>query len=99
MFLLEDAAVTQARVFGKTSAAVPSPPHLELVVKQRCGGRDAFLRVQWWGGAAHAAQFPKGSRLDLVVEIAISTFSRMAEVEAKLVDVRETAALRREVVA
>jgi len=34
-----------------------------------------------------------------VVEIAISTFSRMAEVEAKLVDVRETAAVCREVVA
>ena len=103
VFLLEDATVTQVRVFGKTSAAVPSPPHLELVVKQRCGGRDAFLRVQWWGGAAHAAGFSgglqKGSRIDLVVEIAISTFSRMAEVEAKLVDVRETAAMRREVVA
>lgn len=87
-FLVQGAVVTQTRIFGKTSATVKTPPHLELVVKQGDGARDGFLRVQWWGAAAHAESFPKGSRVDLVVEAGLSTFSRLAEVEARLVDIR-----------
>lgn len=99
MFMIAGVEITQTRVFGKTSATVPAPPHLELVIKQRAGSRDAFLRVQWWGAAEHAASFPKGSRVDLVVEVGISTFSRLAEVEARLVDIREAIPARQEAIA
>ena len=81
-------ASAQARIFGKTSAASPNPQHLELVVRQGPKGRESFLRIQWWGGAAHAEHFPKGTAIDAVVEVGLSTFSRLAEVEAKLVDIR-----------
>lgn len=97
VFLVEDAVITQARVFGKTSPAVPEPQHLELVIRQNAGGRDTFMRVQWWGAAAHAPRFPKGSRVDLVVEIGLSTFGRQAEVEAKLIDIRNAAPVAAEV--
>ena len=63
--------------------------NLELVVRQRVAGREHFLRIQWWGGAAHAERFPKGSLVDIVVEVAISAFSRMPDVEATLIDIRE----------
>jgi single-stranded-DNA-specific exonuclease len=99
MFLIEGVEVTQTRVFGKTSATVPSPPHLELVVKQRAGARDAFLRIQWWGAAEHAAGFTRGSIVDLVVEVGLSAYSRMAEVEARLVDIRESVAAHQEALA
>jgi len=99
VFLLENALVTQARVFGKTSATVRTPPHLELVVKQGAPGSEAFLRVQWWGGAEHASRFEKGSRVDLAVEIGISTYSGLAEVEAKLVDVRAAVGAREKALA
>ncbi len=88
VFLIEGAVVTQARIFGKTSAASPNPQHLELVVKQGPKGRESFLRIQWWGAAAHAEHLPKGAAIDAVVEVGLSTFSRLAEVEAKLVDIR-----------
>lgn len=88
VFLIEGAVVTQARIFGKTSAASPNPQHLELVVKQGPKGRESFLRIQWWGAAAHAEHFPKGTAIDAVVEVGLSTFSRLADVEAKLVDIR-----------
>lgn len=91
VFLIEGAVVTQSRVFGKTNETVKSPPHLELVVKQSAGGRDAFLRVQWWGAAEHAESFPKGARVDLVIEVGLSTFRKLAEVEARLVDIRSAA--------
>ena len=90
-FLLTDAVVTQTRLFGKIPAGAPKdalPPHLELVVCQRGAAQDQFLRVQWWGGAPHAASFGKGVCIDLVVEVALSTYSRLPEVEAKLIDLR-----------
>lgn len=88
VFLIRRATVTQTRVFGKTGPSIPKPPHLELVVRQRVGSRDAFLRVQWWGAAEHAEGFGKGTCVDLVVEVGLSTFSKLAEVEARLVDIR-----------
>jgi single-stranded-DNA-specific exonuclease len=108
VFLLRDVKVTQTRVFGKVPAAPkpsvagkaapqPMPPHLELVVKSAAGGREVFLRVQWWGGSGHAEEFAKGTCVDLVVEVGMSTFSRMAEVEAKLVDIRHAVSARVEV--
>jgi len=91
VFLVEGAVVTQLRIFGKTSAASPNPQHLELVVKQGPKGRESFLRIQWWGAAAHAELFPKGTAIDVVVDVGLSTYSRLAEVEAKLVDIRAAA--------
>jgi single-stranded-DNA-specific exonuclease len=91
--LIEAAVVTQARVFGRGDT------HLELVVKQAAGARDAFLRVQWRGAAQHAESFPKGTRVDLVVELGLNTFRRLAEVEARLVDIRESVAAHQEALA
>ena len=88
-FQIDGVEITQARLFGKVTAASPRPMNLELVVRQRVAGREHFLRIQWWGGAAHAERFPKGSLVDIVVEVAISAFSRMPDVEATLIDIRE----------
>jgi single-stranded DNA-specific DHH superfamily exonuclease len=112
VFLLRGVEVTRTRVFGKVppapkakvapqdgAAAAPMPPHLELVVRQRAGGGDVFLPVQWWGGSEHAEEFARGTRVDMVVEVAISTFSRLASVEAKLVDIRRAVPAREAVLA
>jgi single-stranded-DNA-specific exonuclease len=94
LFLLEDVEITQVRVFGKTTATVREPQHLELALRQRVGARDEFMRVQWWGGAEHAAAFRKGARIDAVVEVSLSTYRKLAEVEARLVDIRPGIAVR-----
>ena len=94
LFLLEDVEITQVRVFGKTTATVREPQHLELALRQRVGARDEFMRVQWWGGAEHAAAFRKGARIDAVVEVSLSTYRKLAEVEARLVDIRPAIAVR-----
>ena len=112
VFLLRGVEVTRTRLFGKVppspkakvapqdgAPAAPMPPHLELVVKQRAGGGDVFLPVQWWGGSEHAEEFARGTRVDMVVEVAISTFSRLASVEAKLVDIRRAVPAREAVLA
>ena len=51
-------------------------------------GNFGVVRIRQ-GGAAHAERFPKGSLVDIVVEVAISAFSRMPDVEATLIDIRE----------
>jgi hypothetical protein len=94
LFLLEDVEISQVRVFGKTTATVREPQHLELALRQRMGARDEFMRVQWWGGAEHAAAFRKGARIDAVVEVSLSTYRKLAEVEARLVDIRPAIAVR-----
>ena len=75
--LVEGAVVTQTRIFGK------SDTHLELVLKQ--GGR--FQRVQWWDGARHAGHFRKDTRVDVVIETKLRS-PRLAEIDARLVDIR-----------
>ena len=73
--LVEDAVVTQSRVFGKTAS------HLELTLRQR----ERFQRVQWWGGARHEKSIEKGARIDAVIEVKLRA-DRIAEVDATLVD-------------
>ncbi|MFM1805697.1 MAG: Single-stranded-DNA-specific exonuclease RecJ [Planctomycetota bacterium] len=75
--LIEDAVVTQTRVFGR------SDTHLELVLKQ--GAR--FQRIQWWDGARHAGDIRRDTVVDVVIETKLRT-DRLAEIDAKLLDIR-----------
>lgn len=87
VLLIEDVEITQSRHFGKSFDNKP-PANLELALKQSDGGKDKFLRVQWWNGAPHASEFVKGMRIDVVVEVGLSTFGRLPEVEARVLDLR-----------
>ena len=87
VLLIEDVEITQSRHFGKSFGDKP-PANLELALKQSDGAKDKFLRVQWWNGAPHASEFVKGMRIDVVVEVGLSTFGRLPEVEARVLDLR-----------
>ncbi len=87
VLLIEDVEITQSRHFGKSFGDKP-PANLEFALKQSEGSKDKFLRVQWWNGAPHASEFVKGTRIDVVVEVGLSTFGRLPEVEARVLDLR-----------
>lgn len=85
LFLVEDVEVTSTRQFG------PDGKHIEVTIKQFVGKKASFLRMQWWDGAKHAA-FVKGKRLDVVIEPSLNTFKGLAEVEARIVDLKVASA-------
>ena len=80
--LVEDVEVRQVRPFG------PTGEHLELLVRQPSGRSTSSCRLKWWRSGSHLGLLAPGSRIDVVVEPSISHFRGVAEVAARLVDLR-----------
>ena len=87
LFLVEHVEVTATRPIGRDGK------HIEVTIKQIVGGKAHFLRMQWWSGAEHIELLAKGTRMDVVIEPTLNTFKGIAEVEARVVDIKFAAAV------